>query len=70
MKLNNEMFDPIKLQTKIDCAINAKNRNRSVMEMRDEKAKPVAGSMLSIGFAPKIGAGSNFKYLTQISPKY
>ena len=64
------MFDPIKLQTKIDCAINAKNRNRSVVEMEDENAKLAAGSVLTIGFAPKIGAGSNFKYLTQISPKY
>lgn len=64
------MFDPIKLQTKIDCAINAKNRNRSVIEVRDQKTKATEQNMLSIGFAPKIGAGSNFKYLTQISPKY
>ena len=26
--------------------------------------------MVNIGFAPGIGAASNFKYLTQISPKY
>ena len=30
------MFNPQKLKTKIDCVINAKNRNRSVMEIRDD----------------------------------